>query len=209
VIQTFHPTKQRLVLTTASLLETMNPVEINSELVLEQSGVSKGSMYHHFADFGELMEISQIFMFSTFVDVTVFNLTEILKYSMNRDELLHQVKNVSYLTQSSELRQMRYIRIIAFAKALHSERLRTMLLVEQQRLTEALADVFRESQERGWGNPKLDPMAVGVFLQAYTLGRVIDDFSKSRMEEVRWNEIIDRVLEKVIFPQPVAQEVAE
>lgn len=58
--QTFHPTKIRLIETTAELLENQFPQDIQVDEILEKSGISKGSLYHHFEDLGELLEAAQV-----------------------------------------------------------------------------------------------------------------------------------------------------
>jgi hypothetical protein len=82
--------------------------------------------------------------------------------------------------------------------------MRIAMGAEQARLTGALEDLYREVVERGWGNTNLDPKAVGVFTQAYTLGKIANDFSDDPVGDDSWNELITYVLEEVIFP-PAAQ----
>ena len=55
-----HPTKAVLVRTVVELLDTQMPSEIHADNVLEISGISKGSLYHHFEDLGELVETAQV-----------------------------------------------------------------------------------------------------------------------------------------------------
>ncbi len=60
MLTTFHPTKRLLVETVAGMLEAKKPSEILADGVLESSGVSKGSMYHHFEDLQELVETARL-----------------------------------------------------------------------------------------------------------------------------------------------------
>ena len=53
-----HPTKSKLVETATRLLKTHKPSEISVDLVLSESKISKGSLYHHFADLDELIGLS-------------------------------------------------------------------------------------------------------------------------------------------------------
>ena len=72
---------------------------------------------------------------------------------------------------------------------------------EQERLTEALADLFREAKERGWGNPNIEPRTAAVLVQAYTLGKIVDDFTEEHLNHEDWIKLIDDLVEKVIFPR--------
>ena len=51
-----HPTKTHLIETAVALLEEKMPHEIAVDEILEKSGISKGSLYHHFEDLAELLE---------------------------------------------------------------------------------------------------------------------------------------------------------
>jgi len=68
------------------------------------------------------------------------------------------------------------------------------LAVEQQRLTDALADLIREAQAKGWGSTDFDPHVIAVFVQAYTLGRVLDEISESPIDNDQWVALIDHVV---------------
>ena len=68
MLTSFHPTKRLLVETVVAMLETKKPNEILAEEVLESSGVSKGSMYHHFEDLQELVETAQLMRYSKWID---------------------------------------------------------------------------------------------------------------------------------------------
>ena len=196
-----HPTKQALITTVVTLLDSKGPEGINSDEVLEASGVSKGSLYHHFQDFSELIEQALIFRFAGFVDSSVEMLKQVITTSKSRDELLIALKHVTRVTQSPEMKENRIERISAISSAMRNERMADALGVEQDRLTQALADLYRESQERGWGDPKIDPRVVAVMVQSYTLGKVVDDFTPEHMDGEKWSAVIDEVLEKVFFPR--------
>ena len=55
---TLHPTAQKLVDTVIEMLQTTSYNNIKSENVLVRSGITRGPLYHHFADFDDLIEIS-------------------------------------------------------------------------------------------------------------------------------------------------------
>jgi AcrR family transcriptional regulator len=201
VLFSFHPTKRALILSAAFLLESKSVAEITSELVLEHSGISKGSLYHHFQEFEELMTYAQIFMFSTYVDSTISTVLALMDSVKSREDVLKNSKEVSRLTQSPSLSRMRNVRMESISKSISSEKLHLLLGQEQARLNQALADLFRHLQDKGWGAMDLDPRVVAVFWQAYTLGKVVDDLSLTPTTEENWNQIIDEMFEKIFFPK--------
>ena len=67
-MDSLHPTKRALVQTVLDQLKTKKPSDLTSELILETSGISKGSLYHHFEDFDDLIETAQVFRYAAYVD---------------------------------------------------------------------------------------------------------------------------------------------
>ncbi len=198
--KSLHPTKQTLIDTVVTLMDTQPAMEINSDQVLEISGISKGSLYHHFEDFPELVEHAMVARFARFVDNSVVMLNGVISSAKTRADLVEGLKKVTRATQARELTRHRSERVTAIAKAIRIPRMKALLGEEQERLTDALADLFRESVERGWGDPTLDPRVVGVMVQAYTIGKIVDDITPTRMDAENWNQAIDSVLDKVFFP---------
>ena len=75
MLNSLHPTKRLLVETVVNMLETKKPNEILADEVLEKSGVSKGSMYHHFEDLQDLVETAQLIRYSKWIDASIHFMT--------------------------------------------------------------------------------------------------------------------------------------
>jgi AcrR family transcriptional regulator len=197
-----HPTKDALLSTALELFETTPLSEITTDLVLDRSGISKGSLYHHFEDLGDLLEQAQVQRFSGYVDSSIEYLTQVLTESKDRAEMLEKLKGVTRYTQSHNLSPQRANRVQAISTSIDSSRMRKYLAAEQMRMTNAIADIFREAQERGWANPHLDPESVAIMIQAYTMGRILKDLvseSPDAKQEENWVKMIDEFAEFVIF----------
>lgn len=192
-----HPTRDKLLEAVVHLLETNLPQAITSEMVLKQSGISRGSMYHHFHDFAELLEIAMILSFAVNVDRSIAALTGVLLSATKKADIYSGMEKVTAATQGPGLRAVRFqrARLISFSE--DNPRLSKSLAVEQQRLTDAITDLIREAQIRGWMNTAFDPHAAAVLIQAYTLGKIVDDISLTPMPEDAWNALIVRLIQKV------------
>lgn len=191
-----HPTRERLILTVVELLDGENPDKVQVEEVLTTSGVSRGSLYHHFADFSDLIEAALVYRFSATVDQSIALLASIAVDSNSREEMLRNVAHVTTITQSRDLAPVRAERLRALAMASTSDRFRASLGAEQTRLTDALADLFREAQEKGWFNNEFDPRAAAVLIQAYTLGKAVDDIVDEQIDPESWARLIGRLIER-------------
>ena len=196
---TEHPTKSKLIETAVLLLDKKLPTEIAVDEILEQSGISKGSLYHHFEDLAELLEYAQVRRYASWVDRSINAILGILSHVTTQDELFQGVVRMSELTQSSTYREYRLERSRTIANSKISPRFTSALAVEQTRLTDALEDVIREVQEKGLYRKDLNPRIAAVFIQAYTLGKVVDDIVDEPVNQEEWNNFINFMVKSSMF----------
>jgi AcrR family transcriptional regulator len=193
-----HPTKEALINIVLELLKTESLNEINSDEVLHKSGISKGSMYHHFEDFADLLEQAQVRRYGAFVDQSIIAIAQLLVIK-DFDAFKIGLRGVTQINQSPDLKQQRLQRVKAIAEAEMSPRMQKYMAVEQERLNLALTDLFREIGHRGWANPKLQPQTLSVFLQAYTMGQIVNDYADTKMEIENWCLLLDTIMEEIIL----------
>jgi AcrR family transcriptional regulator len=197
-MDSLHPTKRALVQTVLDQLKTKKPSDLTSELILETAGISKGSLYHHFEDFDDLIETAQVFRYAAYVDQSIHILTKVFQTAKNRDEMLSELKQLTKFTQSPNLMAQRMDRATSISLANANPRMMQKLNAQQDRLNEALIDIFREARDRGWINKEIDLHAGAVFIQAYTLGIIINDVSGKKLDNKAWTDLIDLFASKII-----------
>lgn len=189
-----HPTKAILVETVVEMLETIKPGDVQADKVLEISGISKGSLYHHFEDLGELVETAQVERYSKWITASVNTMADILPKAKNISELRIALAAITKATQRHDLSKYRLERARTLANAEGNPRFQRALAQETDRLTSLLEDLCREVIEKGWFRNDLNPRALAVFIQSYTLGKMVDDFSPNRVSEDDWNALIDGIV---------------
>jgi len=197
-MESLHPTKRALVATVLEFLKSTKPADITSESVLAKSGISKGSLYHHFEDFDDLIETAEVYRYAAYVDQSIHLLTKVFQTASNRDQMVAELKKVTRFTQSPQLMPQRMDRANSISLANSNPRMMKKMNAEQDRLNEAIIDIFREARERGWISKEIDIHAGAIFIQAYTLGIIINDVSGKKVEPEAWNELIDMFLERII-----------
>ena len=189
-----HPTRVKLIETTVSLLDQLRPNEITVEMILQQSGISKGSLYHHFEDAEELFEAAEIARFIQSVDEAVAKLETAIKLATTPEELAETIRLSTRSTQRPALAPLRLERARTLGRTLGNERFRKALGREQQRATYAIADIIQEAKVKGLIKKSVDPQVFAVFIQAYSLGRAVDDISYDPIAEKDWNELINEIV---------------
>jgi AcrR family transcriptional regulator len=190
MLSAFHPTKRLLVEATSQFLETKSPSEVLAEDVLEKSGVSKGSLYHHFEDLQDLIETAQVFRYSMWIDASIEYITRHVLNSQTKEELRTALKNLTILTQSDERKSARAERALALAAAYDSPRMAKQMGNETQRLTDSLTDIIEELKNKELIKPTINAKAAANFIQAYTLGKIVNDYSPTAVTETEWVDLI-------------------
>lgn len=191
--EALHPTAEQLLATVSAMLDGEHPQDILVDEVLARSGISRGSLYHHFGDFPGLIEAALLRRFSVNVDTDAQAMAHVSTTSTSKEDYWMRMRELSAHTQLPQRAPMRAERARIIALAASNERFGKALSIEQDRLTEAMTSAISIAQEKGWVKPSLNPRAIAVFLQAYTLGRAVDDISNAHVDNNDWLALIEVV----------------
>ena len=197
-----HPTHEKLVAATVDLMRDHLPEAISADMILEKTGVVKGSLYHHFNDLGDLIEIALTRSFSQVVDSNIAVMSDLLSKAQSKEDFFQATVQFNLLTQKPARRDARFERVRLLGFAYKNPRFSARLAAEQQRLTEAYADMFRLAQSKGWMAGDFDPRAAAVLIQAYTLGKAVDDVVAEPVSTEAWNSIIIKIVTHVFGAEP-------
>lgn len=194
-----NETRQRLVRTVLELARDRPIDEIRVEEVLQESGISTGSLYHHFDDFGHLIETA---MAERYVEILRHGLVlagAALDQAEDVEDLKRRMLEASYIYVKLNTPEIRFERARILARAEGSERLREVLGEAQQELTDSMTEMFARAQRpAGLLDPDIDPRSIAVFLQAYTFGRLVDDIVPRRMKQEDWQHLVITVFMRAL-----------
>jgi AcrR family transcriptional regulator len=166
--------------------------------VLRVSGVSRGSLYHHFGDFPGLINATLLHRFSVNVKADAEAMMAVAESASSKEDYWERIRLLSAMTQVPERAPIRAERARIISMASSDATFGKALSVEQDRLTTAMADSIALAQKNGWVNPHLSAHAIAVFLQAYSLGRSVDDISNAKVANSDWISLIERIFEPLI-----------
>jgi AcrR family transcriptional regulator len=193
-----HPTRQRLLTAVVEMMDTTPPEDIHSEYVLQETGISRGSLYHHYEDFTELLEDAMLYRFSAGVEASTAAIQNIVAMSQGRDEFFSLLEGVTRATQDRKRSDIRFDRARMLAMSQHNLRFRAKLGAVQDRLTDALTECIAQAQDKGWANPHFQPRTFAVFIQAYTLGKIVDDVGEHPMDDSDWENLITLIADRAL-----------
>ena len=188
-----HPTKVHLTEAAATLIDELGSQGFTVEQLLEKSNISKGSLYHHFEDFHDVIMQAQVVRFARYVEEDIAALTNVLLASTSREDMFGRLDLISRATHDPARSVRRADRIEILAGARHSEKMKNALGPTQARLTGAIADLVREMKAKEFVSESLDPGSVAVFIQAYSLGLIVNDVSNEPIDLEEWHAMISRM----------------
>lgn len=175
-------------------MNELRPNEITVEMILQNSGISKGSLYHHFADVEELFEAAEIARFIISVDQAVEKLEAAISLAETPEQLAEMIRASTRSTQRASLSPVRLERARTLGRTLGNERFQKALGREQQRATYAIADIIQIAKAKGLIKDDVNPQVFAVFIQAYSLGRAVDDITYDPISELDWNNLINEIV---------------
>ena len=190
----FHATKQLLIDTVLAMLETQNPGTITSDQVLARARVSSGSLYHHFHDFGDLMEQVLCTEYVRFIDRTIDLLNMANDQADTFEEWAKGIEHARRMTHGPAYSHIRALRTWTVAQSFASERLSALLAEGQDRLNSKFVEFINKGKARGWADQDIDAHAVVVFIQSYQFGSVIDDVASTHVDPDVWMSLLDIVI---------------
>ena len=194
-----HPTAASLCKTVDQLLNEKNSDQITAEEVLDKSGISKGSLYHHFEDLSDLIETTLIIRYAHWIDLSIRSMSKLLESGKTTKSLKEGLFKVTNATQSDAMAKTRIERAQIVALTQNNPRLLKKFIAETDRMTASFEDLIREVIDRKLFKHNLEPRAIALFIQAYTFGLVINDLSENKVKYEDWVSLINQVISEVFI----------
>lgn len=189
-------TRRRLLDQTVKMLDEISHEDLTMAVVLEKAKVSKSSAYHFFEDFNDLLSeaLLERFRRSVLTELT----KEAARNSKSQEDYFIALDKITALAQSRGRATVRFERAQILGRARKDEKFRLALGIIQQELTDALTEAFAVAQDKGFLITTIEPRTIAVFVQSYTLGKVVDDLTQDQMNDKDWNRLIGQIFRRTL-----------
>jgi AcrR family transcriptional regulator len=190
-------TMERALAVVSAILDEGGEASLRLADISKRSGVSIGSLYHHFGSREGLIKAARERQFIQSLPHDADIVAELLATSTSAEEILEGFEALVRVTQSKDRAPNRLRRVeLLGAAAARPELLETISATQTVVLDvgESLATMI---QERGWLRKGVEPRSLALFVQAVTLGRVLGDLDQRGVDEDAWVTLLTYCLRAV------------
>ena len=194
-----HATHRALIDSGVELAKEFGMYGFTVEQLLTKSGISKGSLYHHFEDFVDLVECVQVRIFTEYVELDISAIQRALDAATDRDKFVNLISLITRTALQPQRSTSRIQRARIISVTQGRERFATRIGHEQKLLNDQMKRVISVGQERGWIPPHFDAHALALFVQGYAFGLILNDVTEERVGAEEMAVVIDSVIANLLI----------
>lgn len=169
------------------------------EQLLTTSGISKGSLYHHFEDFNDLVECVQVRIFAEYVALDISAIQRALDEATDQEKFVNLISLIIRISMQPERSASRIQRARIISATQGRERFGARIGHEQKLLNDQMTQVISVGQERGWIASQLKANALSIFVQGYAFGLILNDVAEERADPEELIAVIDSVIANLLY----------
>lgn len=158
-------------------LQRSGSINFNLENVLRESGVARGSLYHHFGSRHGLISHCEAVMLKSSLKNENEAIRSVIESGKSGEELFELLAGFTRINGSDALREQRGRRIRTLAASVEDEALRTLIAESQTKGSAFLVESFAIAKDKGLINPRIPLEPLVYVMQAMFLGRILVDIT--------------------------------
>jgi AcrR family transcriptional regulator len=194
-----HATHRALIDCGVELAKEFGMYGFTVEQLLTKSGISKGSLYHHFEDFVDLVECVQVRIFTEYVELDISAIQRALDAATDRDKFVNLISLITRTALQPQRSTSRIQRARIISATQGRDRFAARIGHEQKLLNDQMKRVISVGQERGWIPPHFDAHALALFVQGYAFGLILNDVAEERVGAEEMAVVIDSVIANLLI----------
>lgn len=186
-------------------LKQSGSIDFNLENVLRESGVSRGSLYHHFGSRHGLIAHCEAQLLKQTLKSENEVIRVLIEASASGDELFGFLEAFIRTLGDPAITEQRSKRIRSLATSVEDSNLRSMLAESQVKGSDFLTESFEIAVNKGLISPRVDIPSLVYLIQALFLGRVLVDITEDEKLSSSVNEAIIEAIRHLTRPTPDAR----
>lgn len=170
--------------------------------IVEEVGVTKGSLYWHFEDRQGLIKAAIAEQIRRFSDETISAVSDAITTSSNKDDYLARI--FPFIIDPFDKKQVRdrWGRLSILVETQNDPELKKMMHDVQSRHLELVVELMTEAQEKGFLRSDLDPRSVATALNVINIGsNIIDVLGRNGPTPEDWWKLITFFIDAMFPPQ--------
>jgi AcrR family transcriptional regulator len=179
----------------------VGPDDFNLDRVLEKSGVSRSSVYHHFGGRNGVIAAVEAKLVEKDVDINNIGLRDFVNVASSATEILEVIKMEIASGSKPKDKETRQRRARTFAAAQRSDLLNNVLHSKQREATEYLCETLQIATTKRLIKPRVPEMAIAHLMLSLLFGRILVDLVDSENGDQLWTGATMESLEYLLNPQ--------
>ena len=185
----------------AELIAELGEAHVRLVDVADRSGLSIGAIQHHFRSRDRLVAEAQLHRFVGPARADIEAIEAMLDSARSSDEVRAGFVAVTRAVVDRSRALQRMDRLSSLSAAHGRPDVYEAVQAQVSELSRQFADTIRGLQAKGLVRGDVDPMALGVFVQAYALGMVIADLVEPAVPAESLAAVVDLFMNAVL-PEP-------
>ena len=158
-------------------LQRSGSINFNLENVLRESGIARGSLYHHFGSRHGLISHCEAVLLKSSLKSENEIIRSVIESGKSGEELFDLLAGFTRINGSDALREQRGRRIRTLAASVEDESLKTLIAESQMKGSAYLVESFAIARDKGLIAPRIPLDALVYLMQAMFLGRILVDIT--------------------------------
>jgi AcrR family transcriptional regulator len=182
-------------------LKRSGSINFNLETVLRESGIARGSLYHHFGSRHGLITHCEAHVLKQTLKSENEGIRHLIESGSSGNELFSILVMLIRSLGSPEAVEQRSKRIRTLAGSVEDPELMRLIAESQQKGSQYLVESFQLAVDKGFIKPRIDLTALVYLTQSLFLGRVLVDIIRDEGLSKSVEEATAETLRYLMNPQ--------